>query len=386
MSEVKNRVAVTGMGVVSPVGNGTQECWDQLLKGKKGVSKVSSYDKIGLPVTCGGVVPVEGSTSYEKHINMASGAMDEALNQAGLPGVKTGFSWSCGLDMFEAGAQGWQVYRAGEIFLELSGKFSGPATMIATACASGAQSIGEAFQWIRAGKLSACMAGGSSMILSPFYLIGFSSLRAIAGDSAEFLPEESCRPFDKSRGGFALSDGAGALVLESFDHAQQRGAKILAEVTGYGVSQDAFDLHRPPESGEGAALCIRRALKDAGLAPSEIHAVNAHATGTISGDIAEAAAVRQVFKDEWQKLPVYAVKGSTGHCMSAAGAIEAAVSILTCSTGLIPFTVNLQSPAPECELNHVTGAGQKADVKNIISLSFGMGGQNAALVFTRYGG
>jgi 3-oxoacyl-[acyl-carrier-protein] synthase II len=255
--------------------------------------------------------------------------------------------------------------------------------MIATACASGTQAIGEAFHLIRHGRAKVCVAGGSSVMLTPFYLTGFAGLQAIAVDRDDEAPSTVCRPFDRRRHGFALADGAGAIVLEKLASAQQRGAAILAEITGFGVSQDAFDLNRPPENGAGAELCMRRALQDASLAPTEIDAVNAHGTGTLVGDLAEAAALRRLLGGAWKQIPVSGVKGAIGHAMAAAGALEAIVAIYTCATGIAPPTVNLTEPDQECELDHVIGQPRAIDARKVLSASFGMGGQNAAIIFER---
>jgi 3-oxoacyl-[acyl-carrier-protein] synthase II len=254
--------------------------------------------------------------------------------------------------------------------------------MIAAACASGTQAIGEAFRLIQSGRVDACVAGGSSVMLTPFYLIGFAGLQAVAVDNCDD-PSMACRPFDKRRKGFALADGAGAVVLETLDSARKRGAPIMAEVIGFGMSQDAFDLNRPCDDGAGAELCMLRALDDAALCPEEIDAVNAHATATYSGDLAEAAALRKVFANTWQQVPVSGSKGAIGHAMAAAGVLEAIVAAKTCATGVVPPTVNLRHVDDGCELDHVIGEPRDVNAKRVLSVSFGMGGQNAAVIFGR---
>jgi 3-oxoacyl-[acyl-carrier-protein] synthase II len=219
-------------------------------------------------------------------------------------------------------------------------------------------------------------------MLTPFYLIGFAGLQAVAVDNGDD-PSLTCRPFDKRRKGFALADGAGAMVLESRDTALKRGATILAEVIGFGMSQDAFDLNRPCDDGAGAELCMRRALADAGLSEDEIDAVNAHATATYSGDLAEAAALRKVFANRWLAVPVSGSKGALGHAMAAAGVLEAIVAARTCATGIVPPTVNLRQVDEGCELDHVIGEPRDVNAKTVLSVSFGMGGQNAAVILRR---
>lgn len=220
-------------------------------------------------------------------------------------------------------------------------------------------------------------------MLTPFYLIGFAGLQVVAIDYEGDEPSAACRPFDRRRSGFALADGAGALVLETLAGARRRGAKVLAEVIGFGISQDGFDLNRPCEDGAGAELCMRRALDDAALEPPAIDAVNAHATATFLGDLAEAAALRKLFGDDWKRTPVSGSKGAIGHAMAAAGALETIVAAYTCATGIVPPTVNLDKPDEGCELDHVIGEPRDADARTVLSVSFGMGGQNAAIVLKR---
>jgi 3-oxoacyl-[acyl-carrier-protein] synthase II len=256
--------------------------------------------------------------------------------------------------------------------------------MIAMACASGTAAIGEAFWLVRSGKVGTCLAGGSSSLLNPFYILGFAGLQALAVESNGADASASCKPFDKHRNGFALSDGAGALMLESLPDALTRGATILAEIVGYGVSQDAFDLNRPCDDGAGAELSMRRAVDDAGLTPKDISAVNAHGTGTYVGDLAEAAALKRFLGRDWMSVPVSSVKGAIGHALAAAGVLEAIVGVRSCCEGLVPLTTNLTEPGDGCELGHVMGKSAEADVRYLLSNSFGMGGQNATIVLKRF--
>jgi 3-oxoacyl-[acyl-carrier-protein] synthase II len=254
--------------------------------------------------------------------------------------------------------------------------------MIAVACATGTAAIGEAMRLVRGARVDACVAGGSSTMLGAFYLIGFHALRAVAVDVAGEDPALACKPFDRRRRGFALADGAGALVIESLASARRRGAVPLAEIAGYGASQDAFDLNRPPPDGAGALLAMQRALADAHL--DGVDAVNAHGTGTLAGDIAEAAAIRALLPDAWRRVPVSSLKGAIGHAMAAAGALEAIAAIETCRTGIVPATANLDDPDPACALDHVIGAPRETAAARVLSVSFGMGGQNAAIVIARH--
>jgi 3-oxoacyl-[acyl-carrier-protein] synthase II len=254
--------------------------------------------------------------------------------------------------------------------------------MIASACASGTQAVGEAFRLISSRRVERCVAGGSSAMLTPFYAMGFAGLQALVTDQ-EQDGDSICRPFDRRRRGFALADGAGALVLESLESAERRGVLPLAEVAGFGVSQDGFDLNRPCEDGAGAELAMRRALDSAGLTPDDIDAVNAHATGTFLGDLAEATALRRLLGERWPAVPVSSMKGALGHAMAAAGALEAIVGAYSCARGIVPPTVGLEDPDTGCELDHVIGPPRESGARTVLSTSFGMGGQNAAIILTR---
>jgi acyl carrier protein len=252
---------------------------------------------------------------------MAEAAIDQALSAAQLRAREAALYWGAGLDSYVGTADGPRYRAAGDCFREIASRFGAPRRMVATACASGTQAIGEGFRLIRSGRSEACLAGGSSIMLHPLYIAGFSALQALV-PSREVLdddPAGACRPFDRKRRGLVLADGAAAIVLESLGSAERRGVTPLAEVIGFGMSQDAYDLNRPPEDGHGAELSMRRALADARLEPEELGAVNAHGTGTHAGDHAEAAALRRLLGDAWPRTPVSSVKGGLGHAMAAAG-------------------------------------------------------------------
>ena len=367
------RVVVTGTGAVSALGESPAELWRGLLAGRTGVRAIAGTD--GLDTTCGGAVD---------HPDPATRAIDDALAMAGRTAGATGLSWGTGLDRYERTPAGLVFRSAGDTFAALAHRFAAPRRMIAVACATGTAAIGEAFRAVRAGRVDACVAGGSSTMLGAFYLIGFHALRAVAVDVAGEDPARACKPFDRRRRGFALADGAGALVVESLASARRRGVEPIAEITGYGVSQDAFDLNRPPPDGAGALLAMQRALADAGVGAEAIDAINAHGTGTLAGDIAEAAAVRALLAGAWRRVPVSSIKGAIGHAMAAAGALEAIAAIETCRTGIVPATANLDDPDPACALDHVIGAPRETAAARVLSVSFGMGGQNAAIVLSRF--
>jgi 3-oxoacyl-[acyl-carrier-protein] synthase II len=379
----KRRVVITGRGALSALGAGTNDLWNGLLANRSGVRRVKRLVDSGINVTTGGEVDVVSPENIDRDHVIANRAIDDALAESKRDAAECGFIWSTGLDTFQMGPEGFVHRSAGRCFSNLSARFTGPRRMIAAACASGTQAIGEAFRLIQNGQVDVCVAGGSSVMLTPFYLIGFAGLQAVAIDNGDD-PSLACRPFDKRRKGFALADGAGAMVLETLESAVDRGAPVFAEVIGFGVSQDAFDLNRPCDDGAGAELCMRRALVDADLNADEIDAVNAHATATYSGDLAEAAALRRVFSDRWRSVPVSGAKGAIGHAMAAAGVLEAIVAAQTCATGIVPPTVNLQNVDDGCELDHVIGDPRDVDARIVLSVSFGMGGQNAAIVLKGY--
>jgi len=380
---MKRRVVITGMGALSALGATTHALWDGLLANRSGVRRVQRLVESGIAVTTGGEVDAVSPQNVNRDHEIANRAIEDALSQARRDAAECGFIWSTGLDTFQMGTNGFVHRSAGLCFSNLSSRFAGPRRMIAAACASGTQAIGEAFRLIQNGHADACVAGGSSVMLTPFYLIGFAGLQAVAIDNGGD-PSMACRPFDKRRKGFALADGAGAMVLETLDAARKRGATIVAEISGFGMSQDAFDLNRPCDDGAGAELCMRRALADASLSPEQIDAVNAHATATYSGDLAEAAALRKVFANRWLSVPVSGAKGAIGHAMAAAGVLEAIVAAQTCATGIVPPTVNLKQVDEGCELDHVIDEPRDVNAQSVLSVSFGMGGQNAAIIIKRH--
>jgi len=378
----KHRVVITGMGALSALGATTRELWDGLLANRTGVRQVQRLVESGITVTTGGEVDAVSPENVERDYEIANRAIDDALAESKRDAAGCGFIWSTGLDTFQMGSDGFVHRSAGRCFSNLASRFAGPRRMIAAACASGTQAVGEAFRLIQNGQVEACVAGGSSVMLTPFYLIGFAGLQAVAIDNGDD-PSLACRPFDKKRKGFALADGAGAMVLETLESAQERNATVFAEVIGFGMSQDAFDLNRPCDDGAGAELCMRRALADAELMAEEIDAVNAHATATYSGDLAEAAALRKLFADRWRDVPVSGSKGAIGHAMAAAGVLEAIIAAQTCARGIVPPTVNLHDVDEGCELDHVIGEPRDVNAETVLSVSFGMGGQNAAVVLKR---
>jgi 3-oxoacyl-[acyl-carrier-protein] synthase II len=376
------RVAVTGVGAVSPFGVGVATLWDGLRAGRSGVTRIARFTAAGLPVTTGGEVPLPPEDTA-RDVALSQLPIAEALAQAGLAPAETAIVWANGLDTF-VHERGELVERsAGACFDVIARRHASPRRMIATACASSTQAIGEAFRLVRAGRVRACVAGGATTMLTPHYALGFTWLQALAVDRADEEPAAACKPFDRERRGFALAEGGGALVLEALDAARARGVRVLAEVVGYGSSQDAYDLNRPPGDGAGAELCMRRSLADAELAPERVAAISAHGTGTRAGDPAEAVAVQRVFGERTRATPVTSIKGALGHAMAAAGGLQAVSAVCSLRTGVVPPTCNLREPDDDCVLDHVVGRARELDIPLVLVNSFGMGGQNACVIYAR---
>jgi 3-oxoacyl-[acyl-carrier-protein] synthase II len=384
------RVAITGMAAVSPFGLTAGALWDGLVSGRSAVRPIARFVAGGLPVTTGGEVPLEAA-DHERDLAISRRPIRDALAHAGLTAGDTALVWANGLDTFAHDGGELVERSAGACFSALAHGHARPRRMIATACASATQAIGTAFHLVRAGRVRACVAGGATVMLTPHYALGFAWLQALAVDQPGEPPGAACKPFDRARRGFALAEGGAALVLEALDAATARGAEVLAEVIGFGASQDAFDLNRPPPDGAGAELCMRRALADAGIdrptgrrdRPDRIAAISAHGTGTRAGDPAEAVALRRVFGD--RAIPVTSIKGAIGHQMAGAGASQAVAAVYSCRTGVVPPTCNLSDPDDDCVLDHVVARPRSVDVPAVLVNSFGMGGQNASVIYARHG-
>jgi 3-oxoacyl-[acyl-carrier-protein] synthase II len=258
----------------------------------------------------------------------------------------------------------------------------GPNICVVTACATGTHSIGDAFKWIQRGDADAMIAGGTESCICPTGVGGFNAMKALSTRNDE--PQRASRPFDAQRDGFVMGEGAGVVILEEMESAVKRGARIYAEIVGYGASGDAYHITTPAPKGEGAARCMKMAIKDAGLAPTEMGYINAHGTSTKFGDENESIAIKTVFGDHAYKLAVSSIKSMTGHLLGAAGGVEAVVSILAMERGVLPPTINLENPDPECDLDYVPNKARKAQVDVVMSNSFGFGGTNASVVFRRF--
>jgi 3-oxoacyl-[acyl-carrier-protein] synthase II len=410
----KRRVVITGMGALSPVGNNVADSWNSIINGKSGIGPIRRFDVSDFSTRIGGAVRGFDVTEYipEKeakkmdifiHYGVAAGC--QAFKDSGLVvteqnaeriGVVIG-SGIGGLHGIELGHNAYlkggprkisPFFVPSNIINMISGNLSiqyglkGPNYSIVTACATGTHCIGDAYRLIQYGDAEVMFAGGAEMATSPTSLGGFASARALSRRNDE--PSRASRPWDRDRDGFVLSDGAGILVLEELEHAKRRGAEIYAEIIGYGMSSDAYHMTAPTENGEGAARCMKNALKDARLTHEDLDYINAHGTSTPVGDLAETLAIKAIFGMAAKKIAISSTKSMTGHMLGAAGGIEAVFSILALRDQIIPPTINLDNPDPECDLDFVPHTARPAKLDVVMSNSFGFGGTNGTLIFKRF--
>jgi 3-oxoacyl-[acyl-carrier-protein] synthase II len=409
---LKRRVAVTGLGLITPLGTGVEKTWGALCAGKSGVRRITKFDPSAHACQIAGEVTDFNPADYiekkeikkmDTFIHYAVGASQMAVDDAGLKvteenadrvGVYIG-SGIGGLPAIEAyhkvllnkGPARVSPFFIPMVIINLaSGQVSmrigarGPNSCAVTACATGNHCIGDAFRIIQHGEADAMVAGGTEAAITPLCVAGFASAKALSTRNDE--PERASRPFDRDRDGFVLGEGAGVLVLEELESARRRGARIYAEILGYGMTADAHHITAPPEDGAGAFRCMRLALQDAGLSPETIGYVNAHATSTMADRI-ETIAIKQVFGAHARRLAISSTKSMTGHLLGAAGGVEAVFSILAIQRGVLPPTINQDVPDPECDLDYIPNAARRADVRTVLSNSFGFGGVNACLIFSR---
>ncbi len=408
------RVVVTGMGMVTPVGIGVEESWRSICEGRSGIGPVTKFDASSFPSKIAaevkGFKPEEFMEKkkirhFDTFIHFAIASARMAMEDSGLKinennrdrvGCVTG-SGIGGLPMIEhfhkvlleKGPKRISPFFipgiianmvAGEIAIEFGAR--GPNTSITTACAASAHAIGESFRLIREGRADVMITGGSEAVITPLAFGGFCAMHALSQRNDE--PEKASRPFDLKRDGFVMGEGAGILILEELNHARERGAKIYAEILGYGMSSDAYHVAAPDPTAIGAINCMKMALEDAGIKPEDVNYINAHGTSTKLNDEVETKAIKALFKDHAYKVSISSTKSMTGHLLGGAGAIEAIFSIMTINTGIIPPTINYENPDPECDLDYVPNKARKTNVKIALSNSFGFGGTNATLVFGRY--
>jgi 3-oxoacyl-[acyl-carrier-protein] synthase II len=419
----RHRVVVTGMGAITSLAPTAEETWQRVAAGETGIRRADNLDDGPHACLVRGDVETDRvpqrvlvgkvARNASRFTHWVAEATADALLQAGLIGedLEPLVDLSAGgavIGTCMGGTQddylaAWDKYKAqGEsrvaphlhvMFphnlaaynIQARWGMGGPSLTLATACATGAQAIGEAFREIQAGYAPLMIAGAVESTSHPMWVAGFAAMRALPSDSNDD-PGKASRPFDASRAGFVLGEGAATLVLESLEHAQARGATILAEVLGFATSNDAYHPIAPIPEGTGAARAIRAALDDAGIAPEDVDHVNAHAASTPAGDLAEAAAIRLVFGERAESIPVTSIKGAVGHCMGASGAIETMVAVRTLTDQMIPPTRNYTTPDPEIGLDIVHGTARPAPVNVISKHSFGLGGQNACLILARWNG
>ncbi len=410
------RVVVTGVGLVTPLGTGTDTTWNNLVAGKSGIRRISYFDaeEVGVACTIAGEVPDFDAGAYinrkdarkmDQFIQFGVAASMMALEQSGLTiddsnaervGVAVGAGIG-GLVTIENTMRAYQVGGARKIspffipqtiinmtsgWVSMMTGAKGPNTATVTACATGTHAIGDAFEIISRGDADAMVAGGSEACICELGVGGFSAARALSTRNDE--PERASRPWDADRDGFVMGEGAGVVVLESLDSAKARGANILAEVIGYGMSGDAYHMTAPAPGGEGGARCMKAALNRAGINPEDVDYINAHGTSTPAGDVAETEGIKAVFGDHAKKVMVSSSKSMTGHLLGAAGGIEAAFSVLAVHNGVIPPTINLDNQDPACDLDYVPHEAREADIDVAISNSFGFGGTNASVIVRKF--
>ena len=408
----KRRVVVTGLGIVSPLGSTVATAWDGIRNGRSGIGTIAKLDTSAFPVHIGGEAVGFNAEEYmspkdvrkfDPFVAFGFAAAVQAVRDSGVEvneanSPRVGIAMGAGiggLSTIEENTAKWLEARSprkispffipGSIINAAAGQVSihfgmrGPNLALVTACTTSTHSIGIAARTIQYGDADVMVAGGSEMAFTPLGLGSFCQARALSTRNDE--PARASRPWDRDRDGFVMSEGAGAIVLEEYEHARARGARIYAEFAGFGMSGDAHHITAPPENGEGARIAMSNAVRDAGLEPAAVDYINAHATSTELGDRAETVAIKRAFGDHAYRVAVSSTKSMTGHLLGAAGAVEAIFSILAIRDGLLPPTINLDDPDDECDLDYVPGSAREAPVRVALSNSFGFGGTNGSLVF-----
>lgn len=407
------RVVVTGLGMLTPLGNNVQDTWDALIAGKSGITNIESFDTTDFACKFAGTLKEFDPEKYlskkevrkfDPFILYAVAASCMALEDSKLDlekidlnraGVLVG-SGIGGISVIEKNKEALLKFGPKKVspffipgsiinmapgYIAIKHGFKGPNLSAVSACTTGSHSIGEAARAIKLGDADIMFAGGAEHASTPLAVAGFISSRALSTNNE--APHLASRPWDKDRDGFVLSDGAGILVLEEYEHAKNRGAHIYAELTGYGLSCDAFHITAPDENGAGFIKCMSDAIKQAGLEPSDIGYLNAHATSTPLGDILESNAIKKVFGDDAHNLSISSTKSMTGHMLGATGACEAIFSILAMNNNIIPPTINLDNPSEGCDLDYTANVAREKTFRAVMSNSFGFGGTNASLVFSK---
>lgn len=407
------RVVVTGVGVISPLGTGVEKNWEALMRGQSGIDHITRFDASDLPSRIAGEVKDFNAEEFidkkelkkmDLFIQYAMGAADLAMKDSGLEiteenAERVGVLVGSGLGglptiekyhkaMLEGGYKKISPFFIPMLIINLApGQISikhgakGPNVSSVSACATGTHSIGDAFRMIQRGDADAMIAGGTESTITPLAIGGFNVMKALSTRNDD--PTAASRPFDLGRDGFVMAEGAGIVVLEEYEGARKRGAKIYAEVAGYGLTGDAYHLTAPAPEGEGAARCMKMALAGAGVDAAEVDYINAHGTSTPFNDRFETMAIKTVLGDHSGKVMVSSTKSMTGHALGAAGGIEAVFSLLAMDRGVVPPTINYQEPDPDCDLDYVPNEAREAQVRVALSNSLGFGGTNATLLFRK---
>ena len=412
---MKRRVVVTGVGMVTALGLGSEETWGALVDGVSGVGPITRFDAAQFPTRIAAEVKNfdpsvfierKDARKMDTFIHYAVAAAEFAMKDSALPRLEAPESERVGV-VIGSGIGGFRTIevehealmkqgprRVSPFFIpssivnlaagQVSIRFgaTGPNSAPCTACAAGSHAIGDSFKIIQRGDADVMIAGGSEAAITPLAVAGFDALKALSTRNEE--PERASRPFDRERDGFVLGEGAGILILEELDHAKRRGARIYAEIVGYGMSGDAHHITAPPPDGDGAVRAMRITMRDAGVAPGQIDYVNAHGTSTPPNDRTETAAIRTVFGDHAFRLAVSSTKSMVGHLLGAAGAVEAGIVAMSIQRQKIHPTINLDSPDPECDLDYVPHLAREMNIRYALSNSFGFGGTNACLLFKRF--
>ena len=414
MEGMKRRVVVTGLGLITPLGTGIQKTWEGICKGASGIDRITTFDTSEFPVQIAGEVKDFNAEDFIERkeikkmdvfiqyaLSAGSMAIEDAelkiteenadrvgvIVGAGIGGIQTIERYHSVL--LENGQRRISPFfipmlitnlAAGQISMRFGAR--GPNSCVTTACAAGTHAIGDSFKIIQRGDADAMIAGGSESAITPLTIAGFANMKALS--SHNDTPQKASRPFDVERDGFVIAEGAGIVVLEELEVALARRAKIYAEVTGYGMTADAYHMTAPDPEGRGVVNCMRVALRDAGIAPEAVNYINAHGTSTPYNDKHETSAIKHVFGEHVHQLAVSSTKSMTGHLLGAAGGVEAAFCALALSEGIIPPTINYEHPDPECDLDYVPNHARHIDLENVISNSFGFGGTNACIVLKKY--
>jgi 3-oxoacyl-[acyl-carrier-protein] synthase II len=410
----KRRVVITGVGMITPLGTGVEKSWKALIEGRSGVRRITHFEPGDFPCQIAAEVPdfeidnfieIKEQKKMDRFIHFGLAAATLAMEDSGLKitdgnADRIGVIVGAGMGGLPAIEHNNQILNergckritpffipmtiinltSGQISIRFGAK--GPNSAVATACASGTHSIGDAFKLIQSGVADAMIAGGTEAVITPLGIAGFASMKALSTRNQE--PEKASRPFDKERDGFVMGEGSGILILEEMEHAVNRGAKIYAELIGYGLNSDAYHITSPAPNGEGASKCMNSALKDAGIRPEEVDYINAHGTSTKYGDELETTAIKKVFDKHAYKLCVSSTKSMIGHLLGASGGVEGVICVLSVINKMVPPTINLENPDTECDLDYVPLKARHLDLNIAMSNSFGFGGTNACIIFKKF--